>query len=33
MKVHDVGVDLEQENYATQFLGVKLERDKGTGIL
>ena len=33
MKLREVGVDLEQEDDAAGFLGVRLERDPGTGLL
>jgi hypothetical protein len=33
MQLHELGVDLKQENDATGFLGVTLERDPETGLL
>ncbi len=33
MQLHELGVDLEQENDAAGFLGVTLERDSETGLL
>jgi hypothetical protein len=33
MQLHELGVDLEQEDDAAGFLGVKLERDPETGLL
>jgi hypothetical protein len=32
MQLRELGVDLEQEDNATGFLGVTLERDPGTGL-
>ena len=33
MKLREVGVDLEQENDAAGFLGVRLDKDANTGLL
>ncbi len=33
MQLHELGVDLEQEDDAAGFLGVTLERDSETGLL
>ena len=33
MKLREVGIDLEQEDDAAGFLGVRLERDPDTGLL
>ena len=33
IKLHDLGVDLEQEEYSVGFLGVDLERDEETGLI
>ncbi len=33
MKLHELGVDLEQKEDAAGFLGVTLERDPETGLI
>jgi hypothetical protein len=33
MELHELGVDLEQEDNAAGFLGVTLDRDASTGLL
>ena len=33
IKLHDLGVDLEQEEDSSVFMGVNLERDEETGLI